>query len=176
LGVAVTVCELPDANVPALAAVPPAVGEGSHRRSFHGEIEIASVKLSDWLLVLFNFLLTVFTGYLWWSTRTLWRVTQQIADYQAQDTSALQRAYISTEGGNIEQIRTGDFVGYPLIRNVGRLPAMHIRWLIDMTASNDENWRPPTVNGQQGAPQRRSAGPSLGTHHSVPSRSRPASK
>lgn len=112
----------------------------------HGEVEVASIKLSDWLLVLFNFFLACFTAALWWSTRTLWRVTKEIADHQAQDTRVLQRAYISTEGNDVEQIGTGDLVGYVLIRNVGKLPATNIRWSIDMTANSDPDWRPPAVD------------------------------
>src|SRR5579872_1853412 len=53
---------------------------------FRGDVEIGSVKLSDWLLVIFNFLLAVFTGLLWWSTKELWRVTREIGERQALDT------------------------------------------------------------------------------------------
>jgi hypothetical protein len=111
-----------------------------------GEIEIASVKLSDWLLVLFNLFLAVFTGLLWWFTQALWRVTRDIGERQALDTRVLQRAYISTKGGDIEQIGTGDLLGYVVIRNVGKLPATNIRWFIDMTVSDDPDWRPPSID------------------------------
>jgi len=119
---------------------------------FHGEVEIDSVKLSDSLLVFFNFLLAVFTAALWWSTRTLWRVTRDIADHQAKDTRILQRAYISTRGSDIEQIGTGDLMGHVFIRNVGKLPATNIRWFIDMTASDDPDWRPPSLGSSILAP------------------------
>jgi hypothetical protein len=112
---------------------------------FHRDVEIASVKLSDWLLVLFNLFLVVFTGLLWWSTQALWRVTREIGERQSLDTRVLQRAYISTKGNDVRQIEN-DLVGHVLIRNVGRLPATNIRWTIDMTASNDGDWRPPAIH------------------------------
>ncbi len=112
----------------------------------HGEVEIASVKLNDWLLVLFNCLLVVFTAFLWWSTRMLWRITRDIADHQARDTRVLQRAYIGTKGDGIEQTSTGELVGQIVIRNVGKLPANDVRWFIDMTAGDEHDWKPPEVD------------------------------
>jgi hypothetical protein len=64
------------------------------------------------------------------------------------DTRVLQRGYISTKGRDIAQM-TNDLVGEIAIRNVGRLPATNVRWFIDMTASDDPDWKPPTVDEGQ---------------------------
>ncbi len=119
--------------------------------TFFREAEIAPVKLSDWLLVIFNFLLAVFTAFLWYSTQALWRVTRDMGERQSLDTRVLQRAYVSTKGRDIAQIGNG-LVGHIVIRNVGRLPATNVRWFIDMTDSNDPDWRPPTVGESQLVP------------------------
>ena len=93
-----------------------------------------------------EWLIALFTGTLWWSTRRLWIATKETLKHARDTTEVLQRAYVSAQPGGIEL----DTRGYPLahvdFKDVGHLPAYDFKWHIgDLTTSDQDDWRPPLV-------------------------------
>lgn len=105
----------------------------------------------------YTFWLTIFTGVLAASTIGLWIVTWRVGRRQAKDTRILQRAYLSVEPfgvnpwlpdeANAPQDASGQpivdhkVVGHVRIRNVGKLPAGDVRWVVQMAHCDDKGER-----------------------------------
>jgi hypothetical protein len=89
------------------------------------------------LLVLVTLLLVVVTTGLVW-----------VAYRQLQDARVLQRAYVSAAPGGISTTTRGELVAHVEFKNVGHLPASHVKSLLKFIASDDGDWSPPAVNDQ----------------------------
>jgi hypothetical protein len=67
-----------------------------------------------------------------------------VAWRQSRDARILQRAYLDVKFGGVRDSPEGELVGHVDFKNVGRLPAYKMRWLVRLTNSGS-TWRPPKI-------------------------------
>jgi hypothetical protein len=94
--------------------------------------------IPEWLIALFTFTL-------WWSTRKLWIATRDTLKHTQGTTEIIQRAYVSARLGGITTTTEGYVLAHVNFKNVGHLPAYDFKWHIDLTPSDQDEWKPPPV-------------------------------
>jgi hypothetical protein len=52
--------------------------------------------------------------------------------------------------GGVRDFPAGELIGRVVFKNVGRLPAQKLRWLVRI-ASSGSNWRPPKIKSKDSA-------------------------
>jgi hypothetical protein len=88
----------------------------------------------DWTEVFSGLLVLVTSGLVWVG----WR--------QIQDARILQRAYVSALPGGISTTTGGQLLARVEFKNVGHLPASQLKLRLELTGSDNGEWRPQPID------------------------------
>lgn len=113
-----------------------------------------SFKFTDVMVILFNLLLAVFTGLLWWSTKKLWKETKNSADaalLTAKNMQTTERAYVKmshTDPGLvfIKGETTESYKVEVKIENCGKTPALVTEARLRFKLCDDGESLPSTID------------------------------